>query len=279
MEPLYVLLIAFVIILLWNFIQAWRFGVLLQIAWSIGLALGLWVFYTVCRGLPEVMEALNLSFVLNWAWMLGIACGAAVLVTYLFRLGCYWIQRRLYGYDMGGTMMNGGPCGALISIFPTLLVFACLLFMLRMAGTLTELKWYSQEAVRVQNAEESRAEPFPYLARMRDEVESNQSWVRFADSIDPFGNRANRNAAGLLLLLRSTRLERYLLSEDKIAAIDRVADLDRIANRPTIRQSLAGGYLMNVAFRPEVWDEAQDASVRHLFRDLRLRMHLEARGM
>lgn len=250
-------------------------GVLSLLASGISLASALVVFLLGMKLLPDL--ALQYGEIeLEWKKTAMISGAAAAIVFLLVRIIGGWILKSILGPEGFMHSLVDGVAGGFISLFPSLIVVLFLFTCIRISGTLHELN-YAASLSRDKVATMADQIPaYPWTAKWRDGVENIPFMPMVLDSVDPFSNRANRNAAAFAIMNQSSLVRSHLLGlpdTAKLAADERIITINQNTG---VNKALQAQERVGLVFEPHIRELAAAPELARLFQRVHLRSVLES---
>lgn len=192
------------------FIVAMKKGVVKLLASGMAAALGLLVLYGGIYLLPNLAKT-YVDIDLTWQVIAGVAAGLAFLVYGVSGIILRILVKRAFNPDTWLHPLVEGIPGGMVSLFPSAVVVFFLFNCIRVAGTLQELNYVDSLARDGVKDMGGLIPGYPVSSSWRNGVESVPLVAPALDLIDPFSNRANRNAAALVIVSKSEYMKAYLV--------------------------------------------------------------------
>lgn len=192
------------------FVLAMNRGVVKMLASGLAAAVALVAFFSAVHLLPALAKT-YVDVDLTWKLTAAVAGGVAFLSYVISRILFGILFKALFNPDGWFHWWVDGIPGGLLSLVPSAVVVFFLFCCVRFAGTLQELNYLdslTQEGVSEMGG---KIPPFPFSASWRNGIESLPMVAFALDLVDPYSNRASRNAAAMVITSKSPPMVRYFL--------------------------------------------------------------------
>jgi len=266
-----------VLVVLVAFVTAMNRGVVKLLASGGAAALALAVFFAGFHFLPAMgADALDIEF--TWKATAGLSGGAALVGYLIARIVLGWFFKMALGPDSPFHWFVDGVPGGMLSVIPSLVVVFFLFTCTRVAGTLLELNYAASLAQEGLEREKvaKRLPPYPFAAKWRNVIEGVPLLAPALDLVDPFSHRANRNAAALVIMTRSSSLGDYLGEREATAELVETEEFDQVIDESeAVRTALEEHDRIALVTAPAIAEVAEDPEMVDELRRLKLRPVLE----
>ena len=219
------------------FIVAMKKGVVKLLASGTAAALGLLVLYGGIYLLPNLAKT-YVDIDLTWQLTAGVAAGLAFLVYGVSGIILRVVVKRAFNPDTWLHPLVEGIPGGMVSLFPSAVVVFFLFNCIRVAGTLQELNYVDSLARDGVKDMGGLIPGYPTSSSWRNGVESIPLVAPALDLIDPFSNRANRNAAALVIVSKSEYLKAYLVTLPESAELVEMSGWRDLLAEPAVTLAL-----------------------------------------
>ncbi|HQZ27114.1 MAG: hypothetical protein KA250_07935 [Verrucomicrobiales bacterium] len=192
------------------FVLAMNRGVVKMLASGMAAAVALVVFFVAVPLLPALAKS-YVDIDLTWKLTATVAGSAAFLSYVISRILFGILFRSMFNPDGWFHWWVDGIPGGFVSFLPSAVVVFFLFCCVRFAGTLQELNYLdslTQEGISEMGG---KIPPFPFSASWRNGIESLPMVAFALDLVDPYSNRAHRNAAAMVITSKSPPMVRYFL--------------------------------------------------------------------
>ena len=219
------------------FIVAMKKGVVKLLASGTAAALGLLVLYGGIYLLPNLAKT-YVDIDLTWQLIAGVAAGLAFLVYGVSGIILRVVVKRAFNPDTWLHPLVEGIPGGMVSLFPSAVVVFFLFNCIRVAGTLQELNYVDSLARDGVKDMGGLIPGYPVSSSWRNGVESIPLVAPALDLIDPFSNRANRNAAALVIVSKSEYMKAYLSTLPESAELVEMSGWRDLLSEPAVTLAL-----------------------------------------
>ena len=219
------------------FIVAMKRGVVKLLASGMAAALGLLVLYGGIYLLPNLAKT-YVDIDLTWQVIAGVAAGLAFLVYGVSGIILRILVKRAFNPDTWLHPLVEGIPGGMVSLFPSAVVVFFLFNCIRVAGTLQELNYVDSLARDGVKDMGGLIPGYPVSSSWRNGVESVPLVAPALDLIDPFSNRANRNAAALVIVSKSEYMKAYLSTLPESAELVEMSGWRDLLSEPAVTLAL-----------------------------------------
>lgn len=219
------------------FIVAMKKGVVKLLASGMAAALGLLVLYGGIYLLPNLAKT-YVDIDLTWQVIAGVAAGLAFLVYGVSGIILRILVKRAFNPDTWLHPLVEGIPGGMVSLFPSAVVVFFLFNCIRVAGTLQELNYVDSLARDGVKDMGGLIPGYPVSSSWRNGVESIPLVAPALDLIDPFSNRANRNAAALVIVSKSEYMKAYLSNLPESAELVEMSGWRDLLSEPAVTLAL-----------------------------------------
>ena len=219
------------------FIVAMKKGVVKLLASGMAAALGLLVLYGGIYLLPNLAKT-YVDIDLTWQVIAGVAAGLAFLVYGVSGIILRILVKRAFNPDTWLHPLVEGIPGGMVSLFPSAVVVFFLFNCIRVAGTLQELNYVDSLARDGVKDMGGLIPGYPVSSSWRNGVESIPLVAPALDLIDPFSNRANRNAAALVIVSKSEYMKAYLSTLPESAELVEMSGWRDLLSEPAVTLAL-----------------------------------------
>ena len=219
------------------FIVAMKKGVVKLLASGMAAALGLLVLYGGIYLLPNLAKT-YVDIDLTWQVIAGVAAGLAFLVYGVSGIILRSVVKRAFNPDTWLHPLVEGIPGGMVSLFPSAVVVFFLFNCIRVAGTLQELNYVDSLARDGVKDMGGLIPGYPVSSSWRNGVESIPLVAPALDLIDPFSNRANRNAAALVIVSKSEYMKAYLSTLPESAELVEMSGWRDLLSEPAVTLAL-----------------------------------------
>ena len=219
------------------FIVAMKKGVVKLLASGTAAALGLLVLYGGIYLLPNLAKT-YVDIDLTWQVIAGVAAGLAFLVYGVSGIILRILVKRAFNPDTWLHPLVEGIPGGMVSLFPSAVVVFFLFNCIRVAGTLQELNYVDSLARDGVKDMGGLIPGYPTSSSWRNGVESIPLVAPVLDLIDPFSNRANRNAAALVIVSKSEYMKAYLSTLPESAELVEMSGWRDLLSEPAVTLAL-----------------------------------------
>ena len=219
------------------FIVAMKKGVVKLLASGMAAALGLLVLYGGIYLLPNLAKT-YVDIDLTWQVIAGVAAGLAFLVYGVSGIILRVVVKRAFNPDTWLHPLVEGIPGGMVSLFPSAVVVFFLFNCIRVAGTLQELNYVDSLARDGVKDMGGLIPGYPVSSSWRNGVESIPLVAPALDLIDPFSNRANRNAAALVIVSKSEYMKAYLSTLPESAELVEMSGWRDLLSEPAVTLAL-----------------------------------------
>jgi hypothetical protein len=175
---------------------------------------------------------------LTWQLIAGVAAGLAFLVYGVSGIILRVVVKRAFNPDTWLHPLVEGIPGGMVSLFPSAVVVFFLFNCIRVAGTLQELNYVDSLARDGVKDMGGLIPGYPTSSSWRNGVESIPLVAPALDLIDPFSNRANRNAAALVIVSKSEYLKAYLVTLPESAELVEMSGWRDLLAEPAVTLAL-----------------------------------------
>lgn len=249
------------------FFSAMKNGVAKLLASGCAAAIALAILFAGLNFLPEIAKEF-MDSELSMKSTVGISVGAAILAYFFALIVFSYVFKALFGADGWFHWAVDGFPGAILSLFPSMVVAVFVFTCVRVAGTLQELNYAASLSQENIDDLTRRIPPYPLSANWRNGIEDVPLLAPALDRLDPFSNRVNRNAAALVIMHGSGKLRSYLLSQPEAGDIAAEDDFIALRRELDIRKALDKqdriGLVMDPTLRETAAEEKHAEELRSL---------------
>jgi len=249
MSDLFPLLFALLLTVL-LFAHAVKHGAVRLLASAISATAAFLVLFAGIRFVPGLAES-TLRMDLYWGWGLGISLGVALCAYVIVLVIGGWILNIAFARDGWFHWLGHGLFGGLLSLYPAAVAVFFLFWCARVGGTVIELNYVALVSRPDIERFAGGIRPMPFPARWRDTVESVPFVARLFDEIDPFSNRARRNAAALAVMQESPMLFSFLSEDPETEPLLRSERVREAIRDPTVVERIHSGDRVGLVLSPE----------------------------
>ena len=245
------------------FIVAMKKGVVKLLASGMAAALGLLVLYGGIYLLPNLAKT-YVDIDLTWQVIAGVAAGLAFLVYGVSGIILRILVKRAFNPDTWLHPLVEGIPGGMVSLFPSAVVVFFLFNCIRVAGTLQELNYVDSLARDGVKDMGGLIPGYPVSSSWRNGVESVPLVAPALDLIDPFSNRANRNAAALVIVSKSEYMKAYLSTLPESAELVEMSGWRDLLSEPAVTLALDKLDRVALVLAPPIRAAARESGSREL---------------
>jgi len=245
------------------FIVAMKKGVVKLLASGMAAALGLLVLYGGIYLLPNLAKT-YVDIDLTWQVIAGVAAGLAFLVYGVSGIILRILVKRAFNPDTWLHPLVEGIPGGMVSLFPSAVVVFFLFNCIRVAGTLQELNYVDSLARDGVKDMGGLIPGYPVSSSWRNGVESVPLVAPALDLIDPFSNRANRNAAALVIVSKSEYMKAYLSTLPESAELVEMSGWRDLLSEPAVTLALEKLDQVALVLAPPIRAAARESGSREL---------------
>jgi len=255
-------------------IVAARHGSIAILAGGASLLVALIVWVVTASWLPWLGDTF-LDVYPGWRLIIGVASLFAVVAFGIARILSGWILRRLLGRDAPLHFLAEGAPAAMVSVFPGLVVVVFLFSCFRVAGTLHELNYVASISRDEITDMGGRIPPYPWTSAARNRIEDVPMVAEGLDVMDPFSERAARNAAALLILSRADATRDFAAAQEETSAILKAPEFRDLVASEEVAEALKEEARVGLVLHPRVASAARDSALSTRLERLHLRPLLE----
>lgn len=261
-----IIIISFLALL--YFLYAWKWGVIRLLSSSLGLAIGLAVFFLgINRGHDFIDNLLALE--LSWEFIL-VGAGILGVIAYLF---CWaiigFILKFLFNPDSFLHPLSSGLFGGILSLIATVVTAFFVFSAVRISGTLFELNHtgtIAQPEIVTANLEKL-PEPSRFTL-WRDQIEDLPVIPDWLDRTDPFSRLENRNL-GILSLFAATQPARdYVEVSTQTASIMSNRRVNTWINGDRFAEIVKLNDRVGLVLNPDAIELAADPEIKARLRNI-----------
>lgn len=256
------------------FVVSVKNGVLNLLASGIAVAFAMAAFFCGVQFLPGLAEQF-MDVELEWKKTAMISGGAAIFVFLITRIVGGFVLKGILGPDAFMNSLVDGGAGGIVSLFPSFVIVIFLFCCFRIAGTLHELNYTASLARDEVATMTDQIPPYPWTSSWRDSIEDVPLMAPGLDLIDPFSNRANRNAAAFAIMNQSSLVRSYLHTQPDTGELAASSEVLKINQAAGVAEALEKQDRVKLVLNPAVLELADDPSLHPLLRRLRLQSILK----
>jgi len=211
----------------------------------------------------------------NWKLNVGIAAGLGLVVMVICRFIFGAIFRRLMGGESRLNSLMDGFAGGVLSLVPSIVGILLMFTGFRVAGTVMELNYTASLAREGVIEMAGKIPPYPKETGWRNMIEKIPVVPTVLDVIDPFSNRANRNAAAMVIVGGSGSLRSFMKQQPESSEIANVNILGLLASDEEIAELVTRQDRAGLVLHPKVRQTASNPELNGPLRKLNLQRSLE----
>jgi len=250
------------------FTHAMKHGVVRPLASAFAASAAFFVFFGGVRFLPELAESV-LRIEISWSWSVGASIGAAFCVYVLVLVLVGWLLKTAFAHGGWFHWMGHGVLGGILSLFPSAVAVFFLFWCARAGGTLIELNYVALVSRPDIENYAGGIRPMPFPVRWRDTVEAVPFAARLFDGIDPFSNRAHRNAAALAVMQTSPVLSAFLLGDPETESLLDSPSVQEAIRDAAVLDLIHSGDRIGLVLSPQFRALAEDREIAPELRRMR----------
>lgn len=269
--PIYLGLLLIVV----AFVAAMNRGVVKFFSSGLALGFALVSFGLALMWIPALLDRF-LDIELEWRKSAWIGAGVALVAFIAVRIVGGFLVKESLGPGSWLHSLSDGVGGGILSLFPAVLTVLFLFGCLRVAGTVLELNYLASISREGISSMGGNIPPYPLTARWRNSTEAIPGVAPLLDRIDPFSNRANRNAAAFVLMGQSSLVRSHLLARPETADLAADETLIELIREPVVHEAVESQDRVDLVLSPPVRNAASDSELEMPLRRLVLRPAVES---
>ena len=265
MYPEHGFALLFIAIAAYLLVRAFRYGVVLMLSGSLGIAAGIFAGWFVYNQLPNLMPSIE-----SFRTQLLISFGVGVAAWLVVRVSVKKLLKILF--DPGGLFgkASDGPGGAILSLIPILLTLSIVIIAVRVTGTWAELRRFEKISVPGSEILAKDYPARPRTAEWRDGIEKLPLVAGVFEPIDHFSQIPKRNLVALLITSKKGDLFKHLSEDPETGPIIVSDGFAGLMAEPEIRELINAREHVDLLFNDKISAVSESGELRESLKELKL---------